>query len=91
MVCVDQTLDARHLMCPMPVIRTQQTVADMQDGQVLKVLCTDPSALIDIPAWCRIHGHQVLCTQSQSNGATVHLQVHHASAQAPNLQQAPAG
>lgn len=50
-------LDARGLLCPMPVIRTQQTVESLQNGDELEVLCTDPGALQDIPAWCRVHGH----------------------------------
>lgn len=53
-------LDARFLMCPLPVIRTQDKVAHLQTGDTLEINCTDPGALYDIPAWCRIHGHTVL-------------------------------
>ena len=55
----DIRLDARHLLCPLPVIRTQDTVAGLQPGDTLRVLCTDPGVLHDIPAWCRVHGHEV--------------------------------
>ena len=75
MVRIDRTLDARQLICPMPVIRTQQTVADMEAGQILKVQCTDPGALFDIPAWCRVHGHEVVLTQTQGDESTVHLRI----------------
>ena len=54
------TLDARRLLCPMPVIRTQERVATLSPGDELDVLCTDPGAASDIPAWCRINGHEVL-------------------------------
>jgi len=56
----DHELNARRLLCPMPVIRTQDKIAELEDGDVLKVFCTDPGVLHDIPAWCRIHGHEVL-------------------------------
>ena len=54
------TLNAHRLLCPMPVIRTQDRVAELQPGDTLEVLCTDPGALHDIPAWCRINGHRVV-------------------------------
>ncbi len=75
MVRIDRTLDARQLICPMPVIRTQQAVAEMQVGQVLRVQCTDPGALFDIPAWCRIHGHEVIWTDTQDDESILHLRI----------------
>jgi tRNA 2-thiouridine synthesizing protein A len=59
----EHTLDARNLLCPLPVIRLQNTAKTLADGDILKVICTDPGALNDIPAWCRINGHSVLDTQ----------------------------
>lgn len=56
------TLDARRLLCPLPVIRVQERTADLQPGDILRVEFSDPGALLDIPAWCRIHGHEVLET-----------------------------
>ncbi len=56
-------LDARRLLCPMPVIKVQDTVKQMQPNQELQVTCTDPGVLNDIPAWCRINGHEVLSTK----------------------------
>lgn len=53
-------LDARHLLCPMPVIKTQQAIADMQVGDTLVVYCTDPGVEHDIPAWVRVHGHKLV-------------------------------
>ena len=53
------TLDARNLLCPMPVIRLQQAIAEHQAADTIDVLCTDPGAKHDIPAWCKIHGHRV--------------------------------
>jgi tRNA 2-thiouridine synthesizing protein A len=44
----------------MPVIRVQDRVAQLGPGDLLEAVCTDPGALNDIPAWCRINGHRVV-------------------------------
>jgi tRNA 2-thiouridine synthesizing protein A len=53
-------LDALGLLCPLPVIRTQDRVRSLASGTLLEVLATDPGAVHDIGAWCRVHGHQFL-------------------------------
>lgn len=68
-------LDARGLLCPMPVIRTQQRVAALEAGDVLEVLATDPGVLHDIPAWCRVHGHELIDTERGEREITVRLRV----------------
>ncbi len=62
-----ETLDCRRLLCPMPVIRVQDRVAELQPGDELEAVCTDPGVLNDIPAWCRINGHQVLETRVEND------------------------
>jgi len=59
-VSAAEIVDARNLLCPMPVIRASQRTAGLAPGALVVILCTDPGALHDIPAWCRIHGHTVL-------------------------------
>jgi len=68
-------LDARRMLCPMPVIRTQNFVAKLPPGDIVDVLCTDPGALHDIPAWCRIHGHEIINTQEQEGELTITVRV----------------
>jgi len=58
-------LDARRMLCPMPVIRTQEKVDQLKPGDTLSVICTDPGAIHDIPAWCRVNGHQIITIQRQ--------------------------
>jgi len=53
-------LDCRRLLCPMPVIRVQDRIAELQPGDELEAVCTDPGVMQDIPAWCRINAHEVL-------------------------------
>ena len=72
-------LDARNLLCPMPVIRTQDRVKALDTGDILEVRCTDPGALNDIPAWCRIHGHRVVETKEDTDEVVIILSVKSAS------------
>jgi tRNA 2-thiouridine synthesizing protein A len=53
-------LDARRLLCPMPVIKLQNCINQQEVGTRVEITCTDPGALNDIPAWCRINGHRVI-------------------------------
>ena len=42
-------LDARRMMCPMPVIKTQNRIKELAVGDILEIVCTDSGALSDIP------------------------------------------
>jgi tRNA 2-thiouridine synthesizing protein A len=70
-----ETLNARRLLCPLPVIRTQDKVKQLKAGDQLEVICTDPGVMQDIPAWCRINGHKVLETISGDNEYIIILEV----------------
>jgi tRNA 2-thiouridine synthesizing protein A len=56
----DKELDARGLNCPLPILRAKKALTDMQSGQVLKVLATDPGAVKDFQAFSRQTGHPLL-------------------------------
>lgn len=71
----DYTLDARRSLCPMPVIKTQNKIAELRAGDTLEVTCTDPGALNDIPAWCRINGHTVIETLEKNDEVIIVIQV----------------
>lgn len=76
---MDYQLDARNLLCPMPVIRAQNRVAELAPGDTLEVACTDPGARNDIPAWCRINGHQVLDIRQDGREIFIRIEVGHGS------------
>ncbi len=71
----EQHLDARRLLCPMPVIRVQDAIAKLVAGDTLQVVCSDPGALHDVPAWCRVHGHRVLATEQRGDEIHIHIEV----------------
>ena len=68
-------LDARNTLCPMPVIKTQNKINELQTGDVVEVTCTDPGALNDIPAWCRINGHLVKDSQENEDEVVIVIEV----------------
>ena len=69
------TLDCQRLLCPMPVIRVQDRVAGLQTGDEVEAICTDPGVLNDIPAWCRINGHEVIELREQRDQYIVVVRV----------------
>jgi TusA-related sulfurtransferase len=56
----DRTLDARGLLCPMPIVKLGKEMKSLADGQILKILATDRGAIADFPAWAEDSGHQLL-------------------------------
>ena len=52
-----ETIDARGLKCPLPVLKMEKRLTALPPGARLMVLATDPMAKIDIPLYCRQHGH----------------------------------
>ena len=59
----------------MPVIRTQDHIKGLDPRARFKVVCTDPGTLNDIPAWCRIHGHEVVEIQEKDRDFIFTIQV----------------
>lgn len=70
-----RTVDARRMLCPMPVIRTQDAIADFQPGDEVHVFGTDPGIKQDIPAWCRVNGHHVIEIVEHEDDIEVIIQV----------------
>jgi tRNA 2-thiouridine synthesizing protein A len=56
----DKELDARGLNCPLPILRAKKALSDMQPGQVLKVLATDPGAVKDFQTFAKQTGNELL-------------------------------
>lgn len=56
----DRELDVQGLKCPLPILRTKKSLSEMETGQVLRVLATDPSAAKDFQAFARQTGNQLL-------------------------------
>lgn len=63
----DREIDARGLNCPLPILKTKKALADMQTGQVLRVMATDKGSVRDFEAFARQTGNTLL-SQSEESG-----------------------
>lgn len=66
-VDVDEVVDARDLMCPMPVLAATKAMRRLEPNQVIKVLATDRGSLSDIPAWAEDNGHELVSQEGDGD------------------------
>ena len=64
----DVTVDSLGRLCPLPIIDLAQRITDVDVGGVIAVLSDDPAAAADVPAWCRMRGHDYLGTRPAATG-----------------------
>jgi len=62
----DKELDARGLNCPLPILKAKKSLTDMQSGQVLKIIATDPGSVKDFQAFSKQTGNELL-SQAEAN------------------------
>jgi tRNA 2-thiouridine synthesizing protein A len=55
-----QVLDCQGMSCPLPVVKTAQAIKEIEVGQVLELLATDPGVEPDMQAWSRRTGHELI-------------------------------
>ena len=56
----DAVLDCSGMLCPVPVIKTSKAIKQIEVGQVLKMISTDPGAPPDMNAWTKQTGHEMI-------------------------------
>ena len=54
---VDEEIDARGLLCPLPVLKARKRLAGLAAGARLAITSDDPAAVIDMPHFCAEQGH----------------------------------
>lgn len=64
----DIEIDARGLLCPLPVLKARKRLVSMATGQTLRLLATDPAAVIDVPHFCTQSGHLYLGAEDLTEG-----------------------
>jgi TusA-related sulfurtransferase len=69
---VHKEIDTRGLTCPLPILKAKKALADMQSGEVLKVVATDPSSTRDFQAFARQTGNELL-EQQQHDADYIHF------------------
>ena len=56
----DQTLDAKGLNCPLPILKAKKALKTVPDGGTLEILATDPGSVADFEAFCRTTGNELV-------------------------------
>lgn len=56
----DEEIDAAGLLCPLPVLKARKRLLAMPPGSVLRLIATDPAAVVDVPHFCAEAGHEFL-------------------------------
>ncbi|MDP2248048.1 MAG: sulfurtransferase TusA family protein [Nitrosomonadales bacterium] len=69
----DKELDARGLNCPLPILRCKKSLAEIESGQVLKVVATDPGSVKDFQAFCKQTGHELLLLEELGSEFVFHI------------------
>lgn len=64
------TLDCSGLLCPVPVYKAALALKELDDGETLRLITTDPGALEDIPALARQAGHELIDTRVDGDTQT---------------------
>jgi tRNA 2-thiouridine synthesizing protein A len=59
-----QTLDARGLLCPLPVLKARKRLKTLASGETLRVLADDPAAIVDVPHFCMEAGHRLVSSET---------------------------
>ena len=59
------SLDFKGLLCPMPVVKIAQAMKQIQVGEIVEAIATDPGVAADIPAWARTSGNELISLEKQ--------------------------
>ena len=59
---VDKVMDLKGLPCPMPVVKVSKGIKEVEVGQVIEAISSDPGSLADFPAWAKTSGNEILET-----------------------------
>ncbi len=64
---INKELDTRGLTCPLPILKAKKALADMQSGEVLKVISTDPGSVRDFQAFARQTGNELINQSAEAD------------------------
>jgi tRNA 2-thiouridine synthesizing protein A len=69
-VTFNKDLDVKGLNCPLPILRAKKALTDMESGQVLRVVATDPGSVKDFAAFCKQTGNPLLTSEETGDAFT---------------------
>lgn len=72
---IDVELDCKGMFCPMPIVQLKKATKNMQPGQVLRLVATDPGSKRDVPAWAEKTGNDILDSNEEGKEFTFIIRV----------------
>lgn len=70
---VDKVMDLKGLPCPMPVVKISKGIKEVEVGQIVEAVTSDPGALADFPAWAKTSGNEILKTDNTDGVITFYI------------------
>ena len=67
MTAITETLDARGLNCPLPILRTRKALNQLASGATLEVISTDPGSVKDMASFCTQTGNRLVSSNEVDN------------------------
>ena len=64
---VVKVMDLKGLACPMPVVKVSKGIKEVEVGEAIEAVTTDPGSLTDFPAWARTSGNEIVDTQQNGD------------------------
>ena len=69
-ITINKDLDVKGLNCPLPILRAKKALTDMESGQVLRIVATDPGSVKDFAAFCKQTGNPLLASEETASAFT---------------------
>ena len=66
---VTETIDARGLLCPLPVLKLRKRLKFVPVGEVVELWADDPAAIVDVPHFCAEAGHELVSQDDKTEHA----------------------
>jgi tRNA 2-thiouridine synthesizing protein A len=69
----DKVMDLKGLPCPMPVVKVSKGIKEVEVGQVVEAVTSDPGSLADFPAWAKTSGNEILKTVQEDGNIIFYI------------------
>ena len=70
---IDYEVDAKGLLCPLPILRAKKALTSIQSGRLLRVLATDPGSVRDFQAFAKQTGNELVSQTEDAGGVWSHV------------------
>ncbi len=68
-----EVLDAKGLMCPMPIVQLAKKMKSMKVGEELDLISDDEGSKADVPAWCQRTGNELVAMKEENGVFTYRI------------------